>query len=161
MINGRKSAKTGTLAEAARGQQPETPHRLEGENRNLRGPLAIFANRGNNEQSKLRSTAHRAEADLFTSGRLFSPWVLSRYRPCFLGIPPRRTLKHDTVFRSSLFSDSQIPWHRLRHELSRHGSHQKARSHLWISGGRDKTRFIRFGRTLSLSLGATLIRSGQ
>ena len=41
----------------------------------------------------------------------------------------RRTLKHDTVFRSFLFSDSQIP--RLRHELRRHGGHQKARSHLW------------------------------
>ena len=37
-----------------------------------------------------------------------------RYRPCFLGIPPRRTLKQ---------------WHRLRHELSRHGGQQKARSH--------------------------------
>jgi len=38
------------------------------------------------------------------------------------------------LFRSSLFSDSQIPWHRLRHELSRHGGHQKARSHLWWPG---------------------------
>ena len=37
-----------------------------------------------------------------------------QYRPCFLGIPPRRTLKQ---------------WHRLRHELSRHGGQQKARSH--------------------------------
>ena len=71
MINGRKSAKTGTLAGAARGQRPETPHRLEGENRNLRGPLAIFANRCNNEQSQQRSTAHRAEADLFTSAASF------------------------------------------------------------------------------------------
>ena len=69
------------------------------------------------------------QRSLGTDSCLFSPWVLSRYRPCFLGIPPRRTLKHDTVFRSSLFSDSQIPWHRLRHELSRHGGQQKARSH--------------------------------
>jgi hypothetical protein len=41
----------------------------------------------------------------------------------------RRTLKRDTVFRSFLFSDSQIP--RLPHELRRHGGNQKARSHLW------------------------------
>jgi len=33
------------------------------------------------------------------------------------------------VFRSSLFSDSQITWHRLRHEHSQHGGQQKARSH--------------------------------
>jgi hypothetical protein len=65
---------------------------------------------------------------------LFAMGFCPRYRPCFFGIPPRRTLKHDTVFRSSLFSDSQIPWHRLRHELSRHGGHQKARSHLWWPG---------------------------
>jgi hypothetical protein len=30
-----------------------------------------------------------------------------------------------------------------------------------ICDGRGKTRFIRFGRTLSLSLGTTLSRSGQ
>ena len=30
-----------------------------------------------------------------------------------------------------------------------------------ICGGRGKTRFIRFGRTLSISLGTTLSRSGQ
>ena len=65
---------------------------------------------------------------------LFAMGFCPRYRPCFLGIPPRRTLKHDTVFRSSLFSDSQIPWHRQRHELRRHGGHQKARSHLWWPG---------------------------
>src|SRR5271165_6679701 len=52
-----------------------------------------------------------------------------RYRPCFLGIPPRRTLKHDTPLPFLPFSDSQIPWHWLRHELSRRGGQQKAWSH--------------------------------
>ena len=76
---------------------------------------------------------------LFAIGFIQIQTLFSRY-----STPP--TLKHDTVFRSSLFSDSQIPWHRLRHELSWHGSHQKARNHLWICGGRGKTRLITCGR---------------
>src|SRR5277367_6331588 len=47
-----------------------------------------------------------------------------RRYPVFSVFHPAERLKDDTVFRSSLFS--QIPGHRLRHELSRHGSHPKS-----------------------------------
>jgi hypothetical protein len=55
--------------------------------------------------------------------------VSYRINLVFLGIPPRRMLKHDTRLPLLSFFSSQIPWHRLRHELSRHGGQQKARSH--------------------------------
>ena len=49
--------------------------------------------------------------------------------PVFSIFHPAERLNMIPVFRSSLFTDSQIPWHRLRHELSRHGGQKKARSH--------------------------------
>ena len=66
---------------------------------------------------------------------LFATGFIQDTDPVFSVFHPAVRLNMIPVFRSSLFSDSQIPWHRLRHELSRHGGQQKARSHCLSRSG--------------------------
>ncbi len=61
--------------------------------------------------------------------RFFATGFVQDTDPIFSVFHPAERLNMIPLVRSSLFSDSQIPWHRLRHELVRHGGQQKARSH--------------------------------